>query len=239
MNLKDLQKHWDRYGKTDPLWSIMTWRNKKGNKWEIDEFFETGKKEIEELVVYIESLDINVYRKKALDFGCGIGRLTQPLTKYFDEVYGIDISPSMIELANKHNSCPNKCIYYLNEVDNLKIFPDNTFDLIYSNIVLQHMEPQYSKNYIREFIRVLAPNGLLIFLLPSNPDQITETLKQLIRLNLPTFLLESLRVMGMYGINREEVINLLENNGLKIVDIVPDQKTNPGWLSFRYCATKE
>ena len=37
----------------------------------------------------------------ALDFGCGVWRLTQPLADHFKEVCGIDISPNFIELANK------------------------------------------------------------------------------------------------------------------------------------------
>ena len=47
MKLKELQKNWDNFGKTDPRWSILTWSEKKNNKFDINEFFETGKKEIE------------------------------------------------------------------------------------------------------------------------------------------------------------------------------------------------
>lgn len=46
-------------------------------------------------------------------------------------------------------------------------FPDGTFTFIYSTLVLQHMEPQFSKGYIREFVRVLAPGGVLAFQLPA------------------------------------------------------------------------
>lgn len=55
--------------------------------------------------------------KKALDFGCGMGRLTQALTKYFEEVYGIDIAPSMIKLTEKYNRYDNKCKFFLNTTD--------------------------------------------------------------------------------------------------------------------------
>ena len=41
--------------------------------------------EVEELIRYMKSLGINISRKKALDFGCGVGRITQALTNYFDE----------------------------------------------------------------------------------------------------------------------------------------------------------
>jgi ubiquinone/menaquinone biosynthesis C-methylase UbiE len=48
----------------------------------------------------------------------------------------------------------------VNDQDDLRIFPDNTFDFIYSNFVLQHIKPDYTKAYIREFLRVLAPGGI-------------------------------------------------------------------------------
>lgn len=166
MNIKDLQKNWNEFGKTDPLWAILVDPTKKGRKWKIKEFFETGNREIDTIMKYIESLDIKISYKKALDFGCGAGRLTQALTNYFDDVHGVDIAPSMIKLANKNNRYNEKCHYHLNEVNNLKLFEDNSFNFIYSNIVLQHMEPEYGKNYIKEFLRVIIPGGLTVFQIP-------------------------------------------------------------------------
>src|SRR5262249_5547329 len=51
---------------------------------------------------------------------------------------------------------------------------DAAFDLVYSNVVLQHMEPEYSARYIHEFTRILAPGGVAVFQLPSHllPDYI-------------------------------------------------------------------
>jgi len=175
MDIKELQKNWDEFGKTDPLWSIITSPDKKGNKWDVDEFFATGEREIDAVMEYIKFLGIAVSHRKALDFGCGIGRLTQALARYFDEVYGVDIAPSMVELAKKYNRYGDKCRYYLNETDDLKLFSDNSVHLIYTNITLQHMEPRYSKNYIKEFLRILAPQGVLIFQLISKPILINET----------------------------------------------------------------
>ena len=46
------------------------------------------------------------------------------------------------------------------------IFDDNSFDFIYSYVVLQHMRPDYALSYLREFVRVLAPGGVMAFQLP-------------------------------------------------------------------------
>jgi hypothetical protein len=50
----------------------------------------------------------------------------------------------------------------------LKTFSDNSVDLIYTNIVLQHVTPDVTVAYLREFLRILKPAGVLVFQLPSH-----------------------------------------------------------------------
>ncbi len=78
-NFEKLQNTWDGFGKIDPLWAILTQPDKRNNKWDINEFFKTGEEEITQVMEYINSLHISLSRNKALDFGCGVGRLTQAL----------------------------------------------------------------------------------------------------------------------------------------------------------------
>lgn len=249
MDINELKKNWDEFGKTDPLWAILSDSKKRGNKWKLDEFFYTGQSEIDELMKYVESLGIDLQRRKALDFGCGIGRLTQPLANYFTEVYGVDIASSMIELANKYNRFGDRCSYYLNERDDLRLFRDAVFDFIYSNIVLQHMEPAYSKNYMKEFLRILTPHGLLIFQLPGEQET---TLWQSLKSLIPTFIVDLYRKlrygditlkgdasrMEMFGTKKEEIVKFLEENNAKIIEIKRDRSAGKGWISFQYCVTK-
>lgn len=169
MDLKELQKNWNQFGEQDPLWAILVDEKKKGGKWDIEEFFKTGREEIAAVLDWVNSLGIPLRRGRALDFGCGVGRLTQALALYFEMCFGIDIAPSMINLAKNYNHFEDKCKYYLNSADNLSLFENNYFDFIYSNIVLQHMEPRYSQEYIAEFIRVLSPGGVAVFQVPSEP----------------------------------------------------------------------
>jgi SAM-dependent methyltransferase len=256
MNLKELQKDWDQFGKADPLWSILTAPDKKGNKWEIDDFFDTGRKEIDAIMKYIELLGIKVQTKKALDFGCGVGRLTQALAYYFDEVCGVDIAPSMIELATRHNGYQDRCLYFLNEVDNLNKFSDDTFDFIYSNLTLQHMKPCYSRKYIKEFLRILMPNGLLIFQQPSREtafskeDKFGIIVKRAIKDIVPSiwidFYRNKIQARGgdqprieMYEIRPKEICKILEENGGKILDIKKEQYGESNWTSFQYCVIKK
>ena len=178
MNFRDHQRNWNRLGEIDPLWAILSDPRKKQNGWNKDEFFKTGEAEIDWLMDYVGSLPVKMRNGEALDFGCGVGRVTQALCKYFDHCAGVDIAGSMIRLANEYNRYDSRCRYYLNEAEDLRMFGDDRFDLIYSNIVLQHMEPKYSKRYIGEFIRILRIGGLAVFQAPSEPMTVRETLVQ-------------------------------------------------------------
>lgn len=241
MSLKDTQKNWETLGKTDPLFAVLTYKDKQGGKWNPQEFFQTGKKEVAETMSYLKALGLNIPKRRALDFGCGVGRLTQALGDYFSEVCGVDIAFPMIELAKKYNQCGDKCRYLVDTSNNLKLFPNNNFDFILSKITLQHIEPEHSKNYLKEFLRTLAPGGFLIFQLTSEPLKTSQT--NPIKRFLPRFLLSWYRkikkppLIEMYGIKREEVTQFLRNNGARIVDIQPDNSAR-SWISFQYCITK-
>lgn len=172
-DLRELQQSWDEFGRRDPLWAILTVPEKVNRKWKTREFFKTGEDEIRGVMRYVDALGVPLARRKALDFGCGVGRLTQALCRYFEQGCGVDIAPSMVELAARYNRHGDRCRYFVNPAGDLSLFRGDTFDFVYSNIVLQHMRPELSKNYVREFLRVLAPGGLLIFQLPSEPNPAT------------------------------------------------------------------
>jgi ubiquinone/menaquinone biosynthesis C-methylase UbiE len=236
MNIQQLQRAWNELGKKDAMQAALY---KKVGKWRKSDFFATGIEEINSIMNDIGLLGVDLPRKKALDFGCGAGRLTQALANYFSEVSGIDIAPSMIALANKYNHYPEKCKYYVNNSNDLAMFKDDTFDLIYSAVTLQHMEVQYVKNYISEFLRVLSRDGILIFQMPSNH---AKNIKGIITSLLPEALLNSYRraIYGheMYAIKREEMIEFFKQKNSIIVMIKEDRKASDSWVSFSYYVKK-
>jgi SAM-dependent methyltransferase len=165
--IRDVREFWEKHARRDPLWAILSDPAKRGRKWRLDEFFETGRREISVLLYHLDRLAIPYGRGAALDFGCGIGRLTQALAPHFSRTDGVDISDTMIRLANRLNRHPDRVRYHVNAGSDLRIFPDRAFDFIYSNIVLQHLPPELSLGYLAEFLRLLRPAGLLIFQLSS------------------------------------------------------------------------
>jgi SAM-dependent methyltransferase len=164
-----LKFHWDRLGRRDPYWAVLTDPDKRRGGWDLEQFFRTGSEEIASILERAEQLRPGLSRHRALDFGCGVGRLTQAMADQFERCDGVDISVSMLCEARRHNRHPDNCSFHLNTSPDLALFADETFDFVYSTLVLQHIEPQYSKSYVRELLRVLASDGLLVFQLPSEP----------------------------------------------------------------------
>jgi len=167
-DFKNLQNVWEALAQDDPLWAILSVPAKKGRKWDLDEFFRKGQAEVDQVLGKVLASGRALAQGTALDFGCGVGRLSQPLAQYFERVVGIDISPTMIALARQFNQRGPQVEYIQNTVDNLSLFGDQTFDFVYSNIVLQHMQPQYAIGYIKEFFRITKPGGVIVFQIPSH-----------------------------------------------------------------------
>ena len=163
-----VHEFWEQFARTDPLWAILSDPSKRNRQWDLQHFFQTGQDELSPLFYHLELLRIPVAKGRALDFGCGVGRATQALASYFESVVGVDISETMIRLAGKVNRFPGKVRYVHNQADDLSVFPDNGFDFVYSNIVLQHLRPETTFRYLAEFMRVMRSNGLLVFQLPSH-----------------------------------------------------------------------
>src|SRR5574337_1244819 len=125
-NLSKTKKDWETLAKEDPLWAILGADDKKYNSWKLNEFFKTGQEEINLVIKYLKEKKLLPKAKKSsLDFGCGVGRLTRALSKYFDESYGVDISPTMIKSAKDLNKEFKNC-KFLETKGKVKLdFPDN------------------------------------------------------------------------------------------------------------------
>ncbi len=96
---------------------------------------------------------------KVLDVGCGAGFLSNALAKESLQVTGVDLSEESLKVAAKHDD--TKTVKY-QTADAYKLpFQDATFDVLTAMDFLEHVEKP--DEVIKEFSRVLKPNGLFIF----------------------------------------------------------------------------
>jgi SAM-dependent methyltransferase len=156
------QSHWERLASNDPMWVILTEEGRRG-RWSEEEFFETGRVEIENAFDHLRSLGLAPGGGLAVDFGCGLGRLSQALAVRFDRVLGIDISSAMVTGAREKNRFGDRVRYEVNASDHLPTIASGSVDFLYSKRVLQHIPHSMTARYISEFGRVLAPGGIAVF----------------------------------------------------------------------------
>jgi trans-aconitate methyltransferase len=153
---------WEEMAAVDPLWAILSNPAKRFGKWEIEDFLRTGREEVAGLMQTAGQFALPQRHRRAIDFGCGVGRLTRALRDYFPECYGIDVSQAMLQRARQ--LAPG-CEF--RQGSDLGSFPRQSADLIYSSLVLQHQpDKKRVKAIISDMIRVLAPGGLLVFQMP-------------------------------------------------------------------------
>ena len=243
MSLNQLRDNWDRLAATDP-WRAILGRPGEGKGWDAEEFFASGVREIDEAMRRAEELGHPLERRRALDFGCGAGRLTQGLANHCEQVVGVDVSPAMVELAGRHNRRPEHCQYVHNQAGDLRRFDDDSFDLVYSNITLQHIRSPLARSYMREFLRLLSPGGLLLFHLPSHRR--SPLLARWLPGDLYTHLSRLFRqvvsggkpVIEMHGMRRTKVLRLLEGAGGRVLSHEQQPSAGSDWVTYRYAVTR-
>ncbi len=115
------------------------------------------------------------------------------------------------------------------------------------------MPPSLAKSYLREFLRILSPRGVLFFQLVSEPIlQASATpasfLRGKVRSLLPTPVLDvarSLRrrllpdtLIHMYGIPRREMEAFIESCDGRVVQAWENPQADLGWNSVEYCVRR-
>lgn len=235
--------------------AILT-RASRDPRWTREEFFETGRGDVRALMADAGRLRPALQTHRALDFGCGIGRLTSALAEYFDEVVGIDIAESMIAAARAQHASLTRCRFELNVRTDLRQFPSERFDFVLAWIVLQHMPPPLMRRYLQEFLRVLAPGGLLVFQLPAEVEDSQKAFCDApvvgpgMKQRLPRPLIRAYRWMKyqiyrqfvphmeMYGLARAQVVELVARGGGQVLDVRPDQSHGPATPGYSYWVSK-
>jgi SAM-dependent methyltransferase len=127
------------------------------------EFFETASDQVRGLALELNRLPrAPAASRKALEIGCGPGRLMKPMAQYFGEIHGVDISDEMIGRARRNLAGVTNAFPRHAPDSNLEAFEDASFDFVYSYAVFQHIPSrEVVDGYLRDAARVLRPGGIL------------------------------------------------------------------------------
>lgn len=166
MSIDSVRENWERLARSDPLWAILAADERRGNRWSVEEFFATGRDDIELWIARLAEAGVRLPGGRALDFGCGVGRLSRALAPHFERVVGVDVSRSMIDLGRRLGP-PANVEFVVNSRADLSRFATGEFDFVLSLLVLQHLPRRLIRSYLLEFARVLRPGGVLVVELPG------------------------------------------------------------------------
>ncbi|MHC4560801.1 MAG: class I SAM-dependent methyltransferase [Planctomycetota bacterium] len=98
---------------------------------------------------------------KVLEVGCGRGEVLRALAERGRICTGIEVSRDMMQLCDKIDV---KVVYGV--ADSLD-FPAGSFDVVFSQEVLEHLHPEDVPGHFAEAFRVLRPNGILAVETPN------------------------------------------------------------------------
>ncbi len=167
---------YEKAAQIDPYFAVISlpqFRRSELSEERLEEFFATGEQHIRNVWRSIGKFEPDFHPRRALDYGCGTGRLVIPLARVADHVVGVDISETM--LAETRKNCQRLGVRNVDLVkadDELRGLT-GTFDLIHSTIVFQHIPAKRVEKIARRLVGRLEPGGFgfLHFLFWSPPKK--------------------------------------------------------------------
>lgn len=238
---------WDELATLDPMWAILSHPECRGGRWDREMFFQTGATEADEVIRAARAYGLPERQNSALDYGCGIGRVTQGLGRHFKHVTGADTSPHMIHSARAAAPSQPSLEFSILDGSPLAGIRGAPFDLVYSCLVLQHLPSRSAiEATVRDLIGVLRPRGFMLIQVPSAIPlrkrlQLRAKAYRLLRtlaLNPALLFRLGLDPITMRSVPEERMRRLIEGAGANTLAVVRDDKAGPIIQSQTYHISK-
>jgi SAM-dependent methyltransferase len=152
---RDTDRDWQHYGAFEPYYGVLTherFLRENLTDESLEEFWQAGRDDIRRIWGELVHAFGERSPTSALDFGCGVGRLTRAMAEIAEQATGVDVSPEMI--AEGLSRAPAN-------VHLTTSLPDGPFDWINSYIVFQHIPPQRGYQILDDLLRRAAQTCLL------------------------------------------------------------------------------
>ncbi|MBN1563209.1 MAG: class I SAM-dependent methyltransferase [Anaerolineae bacterium] len=158
---------WEKLGATDPYYGVLShdkYHRDCLDQAALDEFFASGAHVVDHILDVIRlHLSPDFQPQAALDFGCGVGRLTLPLAGPCSTVVGVDVSESMLAEARRNSTSRDLAHITFVKSDDALSQVTGTFDLMVSFLVFQHILPRRGEQLFQQLLQRLNPGGIAVF----------------------------------------------------------------------------
>jgi 2-polyprenyl-3-methyl-5-hydroxy-6-metoxy-1,4-benzoquinol methylase len=155
---------WEYYGKHHPYYGVLSYSEFRAGA--LDEhakqkFFASGVEVVDGFISLAEKAFGPLRYGTALDYGCGVGRLTRRLAERFQKVIGVDISSEMLEEARRNLAgCQNVTLEQAGSESTTPL------DFVLSKIVFQHIPATEGFRILERLATRLSAAGVGILDLP-------------------------------------------------------------------------
>ncbi|MET0239136.1 MAG: class I SAM-dependent methyltransferase [Sphingobium sp.] len=113
--------------------------------------------------------------RRILDLGCAVGASTVAVASHFPdaEVYGVDVGGAMLRYAHARAEHLGERVHFVQDDAEHMAFEDESFDVVYSCVLLHETSNNASRAIFRECHRLLRPGGVMIHTeVPGRTDEL-------------------------------------------------------------------
>ena len=164
-----VESTWERLGREDPYWSVVTWEGFSKERFQQNEeaFWQGGKQDVARLMAWLQRNRVMPRPEwTCLEYGCGTGRVTRWLADHFKSVIACDISSAHLSIARSR--CDSSSGVQLRRIEKLEEVNDlPRADLLFSIIVLQHNPPPIIAHILAGLLANIRPGGIAYFQVPT------------------------------------------------------------------------
>jgi SAM-dependent methyltransferase len=163
--LQSERARWDQLAR-DPYYAVLNeddFRLRAAAEGARARFTASGEEDLARTLDEIRRfIDPAFHPRRAVDFGCGVGRLTIPLARACRDVVGVDISQRMLDEARKN--CDALGARNVSLVTSAEFFArpagESDIDFVHSYIVFQHIPPRAGLWMAEFLVNRLVPGGI-------------------------------------------------------------------------------
>ncbi len=161
---RDTDSDWQRVAQDEPYWGVLSqdeYRKGSMDPDKLGQFMATGEEFVANVFGLVKKyLDPDFAPRRALDFGCGVGRLLIPIARRVELAVGVDVAPAMLELCRGNAKAAGVDNIELLEGDDELSGVTGPFDFVNSYIVLQHIPPDRGHRLIQAMLDRVAIGGV-------------------------------------------------------------------------------
>jgi len=211
-----IKQSWEHLGDTRAHHSVLTSKDFLPDSLQqnIGAFWKSGEREVKEIDAILKRHGVKLSEvKTAVEYGCGVGRVTSILAKRVRCMHAYDISRPHLDYAKEHATEVGAEIkFHLVSVPIAKL---QACDLFYSRIVFQHNPPPIIQQLIKNALEALNPGGIAIFQVPTYIEGYEFRLEDWMKK-------DHALDMQMHCIPQPAVFTLAESSGCELLEIRED-----------------